>query len=358
MALKRISVKNFQSIPEADVEIGSFTVFTGPSSSGKSAFMRAAAALARNDFTPTQVRQGTRTTTVSMEFEDHTVAAERGKSKSTYMLDDEKFTKAGRAVPEQVQEALRMPLVGGVEATFSTQFDKPFLIAEPGALAATVLGSLTNVSVLHSAIKEAIRRNLAVGARIKAEEEHGEEISNDLEQFTHLDEILADLSVTENYLEELSSLDAAIKKMDELLSDIRVEATALKEAKSKVVDLSDLEAGVTSLTTKVEHVGGLASLVREIGQAQDQMPTQTYVGVDAIDLSGIEAMISELLDLNNFLDSVTSSVKQLRTAKEQAEHFTTEVQEKEAERARLLVEIGVCPTCGASIDKGDMHDNG
>ena len=122
--IENISVQDFQSIEFGKVDLGKFTVFTGPSSSGKSAFLRALHGLTRNSFNPSQVRLGQSVTTVS-DVDGRKVEAVRGKSKSTYKLDDEEYTKAGRAVPEDVEAVLSMPLVADLESSFATQFDKP-----------------------------------------------------------------------------------------------------------------------------------------------------------------------------------------------------------------------------------------
>ena len=304
--IENISVQDFQSIESGKVDLGKFTVFTGPSSSGKSAFLRALHGLTRNSFNPSQVRLGQSVTTVSATVDGRKVEAIRGKSKSTYKLDDEEYTKAGRAVPEDVEAVLSMPLVADLESSFATQFDKPYLIADPGSTGAKVLGTLTNVSVLHDGMREANRRKLSINAEIKVRKADLEKDNEEVEQYADLTSLEESISKAEDALIRIQYIQRDATEVDSLVDTVSLRNRTLEQYEKEVVDLSAYSKTLEEVTSDLHILSGVDGAVNNIQILKRQLPTWKYKDVPS-DMDEAERLIAQALEL----DTITSRIESL-----------------------------------------------
>ena len=304
--IENISVQDFQSIEFGKVDLGKFTVFTGPSSSGKSAFLRALHGLTRNSFNPSQVRLGQSVTTVSAIVDGRKVEAVRGKSKSTYKLDDEEYTKAGRAVPEDVEAVLSMPLVADLESSFATQFDKPYLIADPGSTGAKVLGTLTNVSVLHDGMREANRRKLSINAEIKVRKADLEADNAEVEQYLDLPLLEESISKAEDAIIRIQYIQRDATEVDSLVDTVSLRNRTLEQYEKEVVDLSAYSKTLEEVTSDLHILSGVDGAVNNIQILKRQLPTWKYKDVPS-DMEEAERLIAQALEL----DTITSRIESL-----------------------------------------------
>jgi len=254
----------------------------------------------RNSFTPANVRLGEKQSVVTVECDDRIITATRGKSISSYSLGDEKFTKTGRQVPPEITEALSMPLVSDKDVTFNFQFDKPFLLDEPGARVAAILGSLTNVSLLHAAGREANRRRLESDSYVKAYQKLLEDGQRELAGFPDLEAEERVVEALEGALADAEALEAQRVELGTLIGRVERTASALASHSSVVVPTADWEA------------------------------LETYISVS---------------DTVRSLETLLVKVKAVRSQVEAIEAEITEVAE---EYGRLEK---ICPTCGQSIQE-------
>jgi len=167
--LEQVEVRNYQSLASARVRLRRFTVITGPTGAGKSAFFRALELLAFNARGTGYITAGAKTCAVSVGSSQVAARITRSSSRSvpdSYQLarlvsapvrDGQgwtavKYTKLGGQVPPQVTAEL-----GLTPLNFSRQFDGPFLLGLPGTQLAQRLGELTNVSLVLGAAAAANR---------------------------------------------------------------------------------------------------------------------------------------------------------------------------------------------------------
>src|SRR3954469_16106248 len=129
--LTHIAIRNFQSLRQVDLELGTFTVIVGPSSSGKSALMRAFKAVASNVRGSGMITRGQSQMAISYQTDTFTVTLERTEKAGLYRIanthgGETNFTKLNGEVPQQVTSALRLePVpVNGTSVNFASQFDK------------------------------------------------------------------------------------------------------------------------------------------------------------------------------------------------------------------------------------------
>lgn len=385
--IENISVQDFQSIESGKVDLGKFTVFTGPSSSGKSAFLRALHGLTRNSFNPSQVRLGQSVTTVSAIVDGRKVEAVRGKSKSTYKLDDEEYTKAGRAVPEDVEAVLSMPLVADLESSFATQFDKPYLIADPGSTGAKVLGTLTNVSVLHDGMREANRRKLSINAEIKVRKADLEADNAEVEQYLDLPILEESISKAEDALIRIQYIQRDATEVDSLVDTVSIRNRTLEQYEKEVVDLSAYSKTLEEVTSDLHILSGVDGAVNNIQILKRQLPTWKYKDVpsdmdeaerliaQALELytitSRIESLnkntpdwdytavpssdrldtntISDLSSLDRLLTDMVSSFESLKMYTLNKKKASIEVERLESELHNILEGVDMCPLCNTPL---------
>ncbi len=319
--IDRLLVTNFQSVENADIEVGGLTVIVGPSNSGKSALVRALKAVSRNVNAPSAVRAGKTAFTASVRSGDTTVSIERGKSQSTYRVssystgDEQVYTKAGRSVPEEVQRTLGLPVPEGPDLTFSGQIDPPFLLAETGTTVAKVLGDLTNVSKLHAASKEANRRRLEASklAKIRREDAVG--------ALTRL-------------RDEFGTLQADAERVKEAragLDRVRTQAKAVEALRGLLSDLELLDSAEEDLQNRLDGLPVPAD-IEEQAEAAGRLIGERQV---------IQNLLQELATLENTEAACVDTVNVAGRAYE----------DLEVEYVQTLHEAGSCPMCGQSTEK-------
>lgn len=174
--IERAELRNWQSLRKVDLDFGRFTVIVGPSSSGKSAFMRAMRGIASNVRGTGAITRGQKSCAITVRTGDTVISLERAEGSGAYkVLKDGQvtaYTKLAGSVPPQVTEALRIAPVptGGSSINFAGQFDKPYLLDESGSTVARELAELTNVNVVFEAVRAANKRRNALAADLKAQQ--------------------------------------------------------------------------------------------------------------------------------------------------------------------------------------------
>ena len=148
--IEQVTVKNFQSLEDITLKFGQFTVITGPTNSGKSAFIRAVKAAVTNRSGDDFIRHGVNSTEVEISTGESVVKWIKGKKKSgVYDIDGEIIEKTGRAVPDRVTESLSIfPLQAeGTEIwpQIDSQFDSPLLLSIPASQTARIISKLINL---------------------------------------------------------------------------------------------------------------------------------------------------------------------------------------------------------------------
>lgn len=309
-SLARLRITNFQSIRDLDIGFGRFTVLVGPSSSGKSAILRAVRVLVRNTSSTSYVSYGQSSFKVEAVFGDTTLSIERGKGKSTYDLEGVPFPKAGTGVPDVVERHLRLSTVGGLEVALADQFDRPFLLAESGSTAAKVLGELTNASLLLRASGEANRRR---------------------QGFVRLAAVRS------------SDVDAVRSRLVHA-GELRAEQDSLRRARSLMDTARDLDG-------EVERLANYLTII-DIAQK-----AAAHVRAEAREVPELRPQLAEAARFDSeceTLGSIIQSLERNAALRASALHAVVEVQDEivqiRQQEKDVLRELGRCPVCGQSTE--------
>ncbi|WNN95106.1 hypothetical protein SEA_MAGRITTE_155 [Microbacterium phage Magritte] len=168
--IESLHVQHFQSLDDVTIELAPFTVIVGPSSSGKSALIRATHTLIANRRGHAFISHGERIASITAKTSHGTVTLTRGKgtSDNSYVIiptdpahplaPQTTYSKLGGEVPVEVSRFLGIDPKDPI--AFASQFDKPYLLDDSPAEIARTLGALTNATVLLEGARESNRRKL------------------------------------------------------------------------------------------------------------------------------------------------------------------------------------------------------
>ena len=104
-----ISIKNFQSIKEANLNLSSFTVITGSSNLGKSAVRRAFATVLYNDWDASYIRDGYESAEIELERNENLIKVKKEYKKkiskeNSFCVNGKIYEKMGDGLPDEYKE--------------------------------------------------------------------------------------------------------------------------------------------------------------------------------------------------------------------------------------------------------------
>jgi exonuclease SbcC len=308
--LKSIRIKNFQSIHDAEIALGKFTVLVGPSNSGKSAVLRAFRTIISNASGSAFVTHGK----TKSELELHTdegwaIFLERGKSLSTYRVitdhgDEEVYSKSGTKVPDDIAKLLCVPEVEGERLQFAFQFDRPYLMDAPGSKIASVIGDLTNINILHEAVREANRRRLEAKSKLKVR--------------------TGDLEVESAKLQSYADLPT-----------LRDALSHAREVYDQAFRLFTLRAALLGFVE-----------VAEAAESDVQRLRSRELPRVSIDVLGLQERSRKLDVLRALVGTIEREARVRQEAQKFLQESEARIEECRDRHHTMLKEAGTCPTCG------------
>lgn len=285
--LSRLKIRDFQSLENLDLELKPFTVIVGPSSSGKSAVVRALKLLVSNARGTDYVRRGTQSASVEVETVDsamdgiaeHMVKISRGALNVYDVAWDmgpiERYTKLGGDVPQHVTDALKIP--PGDQPNFASQFDSPFLLTSTGSKTAQTLGELTNISIVLEAARESNRRRTETVRQIGTAKTQLSQVQARIPEFANLPQRKQQLDRAAELVQEARELELRVGKIATIIQTLGVCSVALRQPLpssppdiTDAVKLSDLIAQVRTLLADIEAAKTRVSQLEQQIQAADR----------------------------------------------------------------------------------------
>ena len=356
MFLSKIEVNDFQSIEKTSLEFkerpsgGSITTIVGASSAGKSALLRAANLWARNSSSVPVRIQSKKNATVKISgvVGEHTVSVERGKSLSTYKIDDTTYSKAGTVAPEAVQKTLNL-FSSSPELHFAFQFDPPYLLSETGTTISSVLGYLTQASVLRDAMKEGNRRSLAAKRLVSTRREDVQRISTQIEvDYSNLDKESKTLESTGALLQTLNETQTTLDS-----ASVLVERAATALIRSERADSSDFQTkDAHSLLDKVSD-----ALRRVTEIEQTLLTVEKFVAIVSKQSPKVDASealrecesLLERLKCEKPLENALNTLANYTVVAQRSEKIAQEMSAVDAEIREVNKALPRCAECGQLI---------
>lgn len=265
--IHNLFLQDFQSHEKTNLELGQYTVLVGPSSSGKSAVVRALKMLSLGGSLAKYVRAGSSEAKIAVRMDDSLVA----RSGSSYLVsfsdrteESLSFSKCGLEVPQQVREQL-----GLSDINFSDQHSMPLLLSSSPSAVATELSDLTGTLKLQESVKVAEGSIRDIKSKIKESEQSVEQLKAKIESMKYVPDRLKELEKAKQLVSEARTLQASASNIKSVCALVRTEAGNLADTpRIRPPVRSELSVGVLGLARLVEVV--CASLCAEEGARSAQ----------------------------------------------------------------------------------------
>jgi energy-coupling factor transporter ATP-binding protein EcfA2 len=277
VALSSIAVRHYQSLVDVSLTLGNFTVIVGPSSSGKSAFVRSLQTLTHNARGSAFITQGRAGCSIVATLPTGIVTLTRTKSSSAsdaYIVatpyDQRRYTKLGGSTPPEVTQIFGQM---ADPSAIASQFDPPYLLTQSPAEAARTLAALTGSDVVLEGAREANRRRLEATAtlrtrtqdRAKAEQELASHAQHQ-QQSAHLDSAEPHLTDAKALLHQCAALQGLLDHISADSTGIQIHREALASLPS-IPDLAPLDTlsdSIRALRYSIANVTSRAYATRDL----------------------------------------------------------------------------------------------
>lgn len=311
-----VRIVNFQSLADVKVDLGKLTILSGPSSSGKSAFIRAVRTLVSNPRGDYYRRHGTTETRVGLEVADPESGVEahvnfwRAKQvrytvewRNTSLSEppDEEYTAVGTSVPDPVSADLQID----PDLQITDQFDAPFLLGLTGSAVARELGVITRGDLMMRGVQQATRTASATKKEA---------------------ETLAAQAITET-----SQLDARYGWYVDAATAFKDRVWPLRN------ELKDLLIQLAALRASASRLEALAPVLSA---------SVPYVPDEAEETARLREVASALERLHAYRTHLSQFTSALATHGDRAAVLGERISEAESSIAELREQIQECPTCG------------
>lgn len=288
--INSLHISNFQSLRDIHVDLQGFTVIVGPSSSGKSALVRAIRTLVSNRRGTDWITTGEKTATITAETPSGTVTLTRSRTSASpenhYTLvpcngEPQVYNKLGGETPDDVSAFLKIPhgSTSNPPINFAGQFDRPYLLADSAAEVARTLGALTNVSVLFDAARESNRTSLQSNQTLKLRSTDLAAVKSRIPEFQKVKEQSAALSRAEKLVSAATDLERKIARLEaavDALETLEPIITRLEDqAAAPVPDDSRALRALEALRSFERAVGVLGAAQQAVRAAESNLAPLT-----------------------------------------------------------------------------------
>jgi exonuclease SbcC len=270
MWIKQLRIENFQSHKETVLDFHpNFNCIVGTGNSGKSAIVRALSFILFGQWESSWVRNGAAFCRIALVMDNQTVVIrEKGEKVNRYVvrvpeLPEQIYSNFGTHVPEEIEKLLHIfkAQVGDKEEinlNLSSQLDNLFLLSNPGAYKAKVLGKLSKAHYLDYALREINRDKKRLSGEKTVLEKEVLDLGVELVQFDHLDAEKIQLEKIGQRIESLSQAQERLEKLKELfgrVSSWKQDYTVIKQLHAELQSIT-----VTNTDNLIEKFDSLKKI--------------------------------------------------------------------------------------------------
>lgn len=366
--IKKLQIKNFQSHKDTTLEFDEgLNIIVGPTNSGKSSILRALKKVIRdspsgNNFVNVDAKE----CIISIEtekdiIERRIVTSSTGETKTNeYTLNEDCFAKFGKEIPLEVIRTLKMPEVefdnSKIDLNFADQLEGPFLLSSPPSLKARVLGKLSGVDILDSAIVQVNKNLRKLSGDIKDGNEKVEILEKELSEFIDIEKRERDLKGLKQSLDEVEKNLSLVEELQRLESNLKKVVGDGKVVKKELESLKKVD------NISFDEVEGVCSSLQEI--------KTLYTNINVLDgkEKTLQNELNKLEALDDFeitFDTIKTGLGQLENLQSLEEQLIVFEKVKEYEKniktldvnidtkigelQMFLKDLKVCPTCGQKL---------
>lgn len=355
-----LSIKNFQSIKETNLDLSGFTVITGSSNLGKSAIRRAFATVLYNDWDASYVRDGFDGAEIELERDGNIVKVEKEYKKNTikkntFTVNGKSYDKMGRSnenLPDEYADFGWQPLKAQgdkYKLNIATQLEPLFMIGNSDTENTAILNNAFKMDAFERASAEAGREAKDIEKTIKV---HEKDLSAKEEE----------LKIVKGYLDRLESIKEVIEKLStdyELIEQYIGLKRAYDEQKPEYERLL-LESKIINLTQKIMTIKNYLDKVEELKRVENEREIVTKVAKllpmielakryieESNEVEEKEKRKTLTLNAKEKLDQLGEilSLVELKTKMDKAQESIEKNQEELREIDKEIHSLGVCPLC-------------
>ena len=269
MLIKKISISNFQAHQKLNLDLAEFTAIIGPSSSGKSAIIRALSWMFYGDWDATYPNDAEKDTSIAIQLENGTIWGRFRKGKRNWAIvrkPGEKplvYQDFGEIVPGLLEELNVRPIKVGtskVNLNFSMQDDLPFMIHESKPAKAQWVGRLYGANIINMMMRLASKDKRSIESQRNECDELDVRLRAELERYSGLEDQSRALERVKELLDRLEALGACQASM----AAIMVDCEALKQGRAILhADTNGLRIDVSRIDDLIHAQDERLSLSRE-----------------------------------------------------------------------------------------------
>lgn len=356
-----ISIRNYQSIKKADIEVPvGLTLIVGESNQGKTACLRALESAIYNGNGTTFIRHGCEKSIVGIReqgdkgFVYKWTRSTDAKNRTTIILDGESYSKLGSTQDEGISDKLGMRSVEvdgeNIHINFWKQQDPPFLTnktasqvykvltfnSESDMLSRIIKGGVKDLADVKSAV---IRLEGSKDALTKTIVEDREWLDANADSLKQADSVLK----LGDRVESLAKKESVLKRHSSLSQSLIELREAESESKVQAVDIA-------SIQQKARRVDNMARQLDLLNKSKatvlEHTESMTANEVSSGLLESLLATSRRYEKMREVLSRYTSAVGAVAVAKTNEASAHEEAESYKGAREKLLKEIGYCPVCG------------
>lgn len=339
-----LQIRNYQSLKDLTVALGSITVFLGHSDAGKSAILRAIEQAVFNDASNhclTINPDGSKATetTVSLTTASNQVTWRRTQTTASYLLGESVYEKMGRStLPSDIQDFLGFreispdPQSPPFRSQCASQFEPPFLVADRGGVpSARLLSRLIGLHVISGAQKVGYAGRTGILQQHNLLVEQRDKLRNELSQYENLEEDKAKLDELATQWMEIGRKFQKVRQICE-----RMTALTLLRQDAEMCQSALKVAAVHQGT--VAHLRGslrLGALVKSLCDMRQTRPVNVDVPV--------MPSIRHIHLMNEWMDKSYRVAQQVEKTRDLVREEVSRYEEAEKEFTEFSASFPLCP---------------
>jgi hypothetical protein len=285
------------------------------------------------------------TTEVKIKFDDGVVIKRiKGPGINKYVMDDLEFENFGYSIPQQILEKLKIyPFVTN-KAEFkihiAMQDEKSFLIHESAPVRASILDTLTGVSLVQKAISEFNKENLTLSRRTTEIESRKNTCETELK-------VLPDVDMIQILLNEAVEIKLKFEDIEESICHLGDLKLKYEINKQKIKEIPDVNLDNISIRLVERNKCELEH--EKLKHLRDRLVSVKRANVTVYDNTNLESLSKQHLVAERYLQQLVKLRQQRLDNLEMINDTGTDIDTLEKEMVDLKEKAKVCPTCGKPL---------
>ena len=245
MKLKKIEASNYRSFENIDVELSEgINVIFGETDTGKSNIFRLLSLWAFNGSGDSFITAGEKKCTIDIDG-IKLEKGRKGKGLNRYSYKDEVYDNVGINCPDEINNITKIKEVsfGNIskKINFISQKKPFFIIGENKFDNAKILGHISNIHVIHGAIKIGNKKLRSTKKDLQNNEMDFEAKKTELQEYKNLKEVKVELNECNELIDEIEKLNIDIVNIEFMRDNLIEVIKDSKKIDNELDKLSGIE---------------------------------------------------------------------------------------------------------------------